>query len=244
MYDEEIIVTERQGVRLIKFNRPRKKNAFNSKMYQNITRILNEDAKNDNIVLTILTGNGDFFSSGNDVMESIQAMNSSENDSPNSAIEKFNNVEKMIDAFIDYPKIIVAVVNGPAIGIGATILPHCDIVYASDKAYFDLPFLKLGLCCEGVSSYFYPRIIGRSKLSEMLYFGEKLSAEEAFKHGLISKIIPNSEINNCIEKLMKYGNLPVEGVKFNKSLIMRDKKRFHDINRDEMKQLADRKSVV
>ncbi|KAL1517356.1 hypothetical protein ABEB36_001127 [Hypothenemus hampei] len=198
----------KNGVRKIQFNRPENKNALNKTMYQDLTEILNKDAQNDDIVITILTGEGEYYSSGNDLKSAF-------NEGLSLAEPK-----SLIQAFIDYPKLLIAVINGPAIGIAATTATLCDIVYASDRAYFSTPFLQLGLCAEGTSSYGYPRILGRSKASECLLLNKKLSATEAYRLGFVAEIIPHNELENFIESLYQYGKLPVGAVKINKNLIM------------------------
>lgn len=129
--------------------------------------------------------------------------------------------KSFVNAFINYPKILIALVNGPAIGIGATMICLCDIVYATENATFSTPFVKLGLCCEGCSSYLYPKIMGKSKASELLLLSEKITAKEAYDFGLISKVIPQNETAAFLDEIKKYGRLSVESVKINKGLMAR-----------------------
>lgn len=204
-----IEVTFESGVRIIKFNRPQKKNSFTPEMYEAVTNTLNLDANNDKVVVTILTGEGDYYSSGNDFsIASSQDMDAA-----------WKTVYNFVEAFILYPKLLIAVVNGPAIGIAATTLALCDVVYASDRATFHTPFIKLGLCAEGCSSYMFPRIMGKSIASEMLLMGRKLNAQEAFKANLISEVVEHNKINELIERLKQYGKLPVNSVKASKALV-------------------------
>ncbi|XP_072396299.1 enoyl-CoA delta isomerase 2-like [Diabrotica undecimpunctata] len=216
----------RDGVKTITLNRPKKKNALNREMYLRIAEIFNEDAKNDEIVVTILTGVGDYFTSGNDLSSASITLD------PDEAIKP---VEDMVQAFINYPKLIICVVNGIAIGIGATIITLCDIVYASDKAAFDTPFLKLGLCVEGTSSLNFPLILGRSLASEVLFLNRRLTAQEALHYGLVSRIIPHNDINRYINDLHKYGKLAVGTVKRNKAAIMANfRQQFTECNKREL----------
>lgn len=143
----------------------------------------------------------------------------------------------MVTAFINYPKIIISVVNGPAIGIAATTAALCDIVYASDRAIFDTPFLKLGLCCEACSSYTFPAILGRSKASEVLLLNHKLTAQEAYLFGFVSKVIPHDQLNEFIIDLHKYGSLSPNSVKLNKKLITRNFTTLNECNNIETKAL-------
>lgn len=199
-------------VRTIKINRPERKNALSLEMYKEITNILTKDMYDHNIVVTIITGVGEYFSSGNDMKAAIETLSDPE--------EKLAIFKTMVETFINYPKMLIAVVNGPAIGIGATLPALCDVVYASNKAFFDTPFVKFGLCLEGAASFTFPFILGRSKASEIIYLNHRLSAEEAYQFGLISDIIPHSQIEEFIEKLHRHGNLPVNGIILNKKLLM------------------------
>lgn len=231
MADNYIILCYRDGVRTITFNRPEKKNALSPSMYQTITRVLTEDATNDKIVVTIITGSGSYFTSGND-LKGLMSEKISVSDS-------LNVVKTMINAFINYPKLLIAVVNGPAIGIGATMTALCDIVYASNKAVFDTPFVNLGLCAEAASSFTFPHVLGKSKAAEVLLLNHKLSAQEAFQFGLISDIIPHSLISKFISGLYKYGKLPVKSLKRNKRLIMANYKPILcECNDREFEQLS------
>nr|CAH7724793.1 unnamed protein product [Callosobruchus chinensis] len=226
----DIIITCQKGVRLIKLNRPNKKNAMNPAMYKQITKLLKEDSSDDNIVITIITANGDYFSSGNDLKSAM--------DGSTDAAQRLSVVEDMVDALISYPKPLIAVVNGPAIGIGATMLALCDVVYASDKATFSTPFVNIGLVAEGTSSYSFPFIMGRSKASEMILFGEKVTAQEAYQFGLVSKIVPSGELDSFIQSLYKYAELPVRVLKANKRLIMQNFKGIlSECNKREIEEL-------
>lgn len=204
-----ILITFENGVRTIKFNRPQKKNALTSEMYETVTRTLNSDAKDDKIVATILTGEGDYYSSGNDFGNlNLQDTEAS-----------WKRVYNFVDAFIKYPKLLIAVVNGPAIGIAATTLALCDVVYASDRATFHTPFIKLGLCAEGCSSYLFPRIMGKSTAGEMLLLGRKLDAQEALRVNFISQVFEHNKLNEWLEGLKQYGKLPVNSVMASKRLV-------------------------
>lgn len=226
-----IIESYKNHVKTIKFNRPERKNAVNLQMYQELTNILNKDALDDNIVITIITGVGEYFSSGNDLKSAMENSVSIDDIADNVEIFK-----KMVNAFVNYPKILIAVVNGPAIGIGATLPSLCDIIYASNKAFFDTPFIKMGLCLEGTCSFSYPFNLGRSKASEMIFLNHRLSAEEAYKFQLISEVIPHSEIDKFIEKLHSHGNIPVKGAIVNKKLLMMNFKNILQESTDKESQ--------
>ncbi|KAJ8953202.1 hypothetical protein NQ318_003241 [Aromia moschata] len=227
-----ILIDHKDGVRTIRLNRPDKKNAMCTSMYRTLTSVLNDDAKDDKVVVTILTGCGGYFTSGNDIKTGLSEDISTET--------RLKIVQDMVTAFIDYPKLLIAIVNGPAIGIGATMAVLCDIIYVTDKALFDLPFVKLGLCAEAASSFTFPYILGRSKASEMLYLNHQLDAREAYHFGLVSKVIPHDQLDNFINELRRYGRLPVNSVKLNKKLVMASLKAIlSECNQREMEQLSE-----
>ncbi|KAF5278135.1 hypothetical protein FQR65_LT03651 [Abscondita terminalis] len=221
-----ILVTVNDGVKIITLNRPRKKNAIDLQMYVELTSILRNDAMNDDIVVTIITGNGEYFSSGNDI--SVRPSTTEE------LIDFVSYFRNFVDALIDYPKLIIAVVNGPAVGVAVTALALMDVVYASDRATFYTPFVRLGICPEACSSYLLPRIMGRSKASELLLLGNKLTAEEAYCANLVSKVIPHDKIPELIKSLFQYKKFNVESMRTCKKLISESLGRdLHAINEKE-----------
>ncbi|XP_035751801.1 enoyl-CoA delta isomerase 2 isoform X2 [Egretta garzetta] len=156
---ETILVTTKNNITKIMFNRPDRKNAINHKMYREIIKAL-EEAGKDDCTIAVITGNGDYYSSGND-------LNNFTNIQPGE-MEKMAKdgallLKEFVGHFIDFPKPLIAVVNGPAIGICVTVLGLCDIVYASDRATFHSPFSQLGQSPEGCSSYLFPKIMGLAK---------------------------------------------------------------------------------
>lgn len=157
------------------------------------------------------------------------------------ALNAFNlRFKNFITALINYPKIIIALVNGPAIGIGVTLLGLCDAAYASNTATFRTPFIKLGLCAEGTSSYLLPRILGRSLATELLFFNRELTAEEALRSGLISRIIPSKELPKFYVSLFELGKLPLESLRRTKRLINYElKEHLHKVNEEECKELRE-----
>lgn len=119
--NETIIETYREGIQIVKYNKPNKKNAIDSNMYKRVINILSNAASDDSISVIVLTGAGDFYSSGNDFSAPVERKSLS------------HTLKEYINAFINFPKLLVAVVNGPAIGIAATTLALCDLVFASES---------------------------------------------------------------------------------------------------------------
>ncbi|KAL2736633.1 hypothetical protein V1477_013142 [Vespula maculifrons] len=211
------------GIQKIILNRPKKRNALSIKMYQEIENILNDSSKNDSINMVVLTGTGDFFTSGNDI-------------SMLYSIENFTSFKNFIDALITFPKLLIAIVNGPAIGIGTTMLGLFDIVYASEKAYFHTPFTKLGLVAEGCSSYTFPKIMGPSKAGDMLYFGYKIDAKEAKEYHLVGTIYKDEE--EVWIYLRKLSQLSIKSIMAIKCLVQKwNKQILLEVNKAEVEEL-------
>ncbi|XP_075224060.1 enoyl-CoA delta isomerase 2-like [Lycorma delicatula] len=239
---EDLKISVDKGIQKIIFNRPKKKNAITSEMYKKITEALNSAAVDDSIIMTVLTGEGDFYSSGNDVMEYISYSPDEYSDFSNFIIEASEVLKNFVSAFIDYPKILVALVNGPAIGIAATTLGLCDIVFASHKAYFSTPFTELGLTAEGCSSFTFPRLLGPRKATEMLYFNHKMCAEEAETLGFVTKVIQHDRLHETVWPILfRYVSLPRESLLSVKHLVRSvDRNALHLANVAECRELEQR----
>lgn len=226
-----ILSTLENGIQKVVLNKPAKKNALSPQMYKELTMLLNESAKNNEVLIFALTANGDFFSSGNDITASMES-------DPTSAE---NTIKELIDTIIMYPKLLIAIVNGPAIGIATTMLGIFDIVYASDKAYFHTPFSSLGLVAEGCSSYTFPRLLGHSKAGDMLYLGYKMNAQEAKQHGLVSKVYNHDSLEEVWNYLNTISTLSSQSILATKRLMSRwNKEILLKVNEEEMKEVKKR----
>jgi enoyl-CoA hydratase/carnithine racemase len=175
----EIALTRDAGIFTIRINRPEKKNALTNAMYTALGDALLEAAQDKAVRVVMFAGCTDIFCSGNDLKDFLSAKGSLK-DLP---------VGRFIEILGNYEKPVVAAVNGAAIGIGTTLLLHCDLVYAGEKARFQMPFASLGLCPEFASSYVLPRLIGHVKAAELLMLGEVLNAEKALDMGLINEVL-------------------------------------------------------
>jgi enoyl-CoA hydratase/carnithine racemase len=179
------IVTERSGSILrIQFNRPSKKNAMTSAMYVAMADILNAAAKDDGVRVVLWHGAGDSFCAGNDLQDFLKNP-MGPGDSPQS---------RLIDALINFEKPIVAAVHGFAIGGGTTMLTHCDFVYASETAKFQMPFINLALVPEFGTSYSIPARIGYLRAAELIQLGQPFDAHRAAELGLVTRIIPEQQL--------------------------------------------------
>ncbi|XP_053211758.1 enoyl-CoA delta isomerase 2-like isoform X2 [Panonychus citri] len=198
---DPLVITNKQGVLTMRLNRPDKKNALLTEMYHQITKTLNDSANDDNVKMIIITGTGDYFSSGNDLTNfQIKPTDDIVKLAKDSALL----LENFVNSFIDFPKPLVAVINGPAFGIMVTTLALCDNVICSDKATFQTPFMSTSQTPEGCSTYTFPRIMGTAKANSMLLFNQPLTAQEALQAGFVSKVIPHEQLNNYLDSWL-YG---------------------------------------
>lgn len=235
---ETLLVTTEDNITTIKLNRPAKKNAITTEMYNEIIAAL-EQASKDDSVLTVFTGAGDFYCSGNDLSNFTKI--------PEGGVELMAKqggelLRKYVKAYIDFPKPLVAVVNGPAVGISVTILGLFDLAYATERATFHTPFSQLGQSAEGCSSYTFPKMMGNAKASELLLFNKKLTAAQACELNLITEVFPDSSFNSEVwTRLKAYAALPPNSLAFSKQLIRSvEKERLHAVNDAEVERLVER----
>ncbi|NWX83719.1 ECI2 isomerase, partial [Nothoprocta ornata] len=235
---ETIIVNTQNNITKITLNRPEMKNAISHEMYREIMKALEEAAKDDSTIV-VITGNGDYYCSGNDLKNFTNI--------PAGEMEKMAEdgaalLRDFVAHFIDFPKPLVAVVNGPAVGISVTLLGLFDIVYASDMATFHTPFSQLGQSPEGCSSYLFPKIMGAAKANEVLLFNKKLTAAEACAHGLVTEVFPNRTFQKEVwARLKAYASLPKNSLAVSKQLLRGvEKEKLHAVNSRECEVLKER----
>ncbi|CAD5111462.1 DgyrCDS773 [Dimorphilus gyrociliatus] len=223
----------------IAFNRPKKYNAITTKMYADLTEILNTAAKDDSVRLVAFTGVGSYYCSGNDLNN---FMGVDPSDISKIAKESGSLLENFVGAFINFPKPLIGLINGPAIGISVTVLGLFDTVYASDKATFSTPFTVLGQTPEGCSSFTFPRIMGNSKATDVLMFNRKLTAAEAEKCNLVSQVFPSESFETeAFEKVKEYSSLPPQSMRYQKDLVRTfDREQLHKVNKMECERLVER----
>ena len=179
------IVQVRNGAVLqIGFNRPERRNAITAAMYSGLADGLRQAADDPATKVVVLHGTPLAFTAGNDLGDFLNNPPASD-DAP---------VMRFLGAIVAFPKPLVAAVNGPAVGVGTTMLLHCDLVYAGDEAQFSLPFASLGLCPEGGSSVLLPALAGYARAAEKLLLGEPFDANEAREMGLVNKVMPAAQV--------------------------------------------------
>jgi len=229
--------TLNDGVYVVTFNRPTVKNAFNSAAYQEIILALEYAKSEPGVHAVVFTGAGDFFSSGNDLRNFQQ--NKDVKDGISAAKQR---LLKFVDAFITFPKPLIAGVNGNAIGIGCTMLAHFDLVYAFEKATFRTPFTELGQTPEACSSVLFPQLLGQRKAYEMLVLGKTFSASE-LNGSFVTEIFPDSKgaVNKALEAAQILANSPQESVINAKRLLKANSiELLQRANSDEVDELGRR----
>ena len=209
---EYIRVTSREGILHVQMNRPEKKNALTRAMYQAMADAILEADREEGIRVILLTGTADCFTSGNDLADFISAKNQRDKELNNPFIPVISRAKKPV----------VAAVGGLAIGIGTTMLLHCDLVYAGTKARFQMPFVNLGLCPELASSLLLPRQIGYQRAAELLLLGEPFDAITARELGLVNAVLPEEELlDAALRKARQLASQPSSSVCLTKALMKR-----------------------
>lgn len=181
----DILIHDEAGVRTITFNRLEKKNSITAGMYAALFDAVDQAAKNPSVRVLVFQGHATVFCAGNDLGDFLQ----------NPPAGQDTPVFRFMHCMAAFSKPVVAAVCGPAVGIGTTLLFHCDLVYAGDNAAFAMPFVNLGICPEFGSTLLAPRMFGYHRAAEALLLGEPLSAETALELGLVNRIVPPSEAN-------------------------------------------------
>lgn len=213
----------------IVFDRADKKNAITNDMYRDANKALVESAENSEVRAVLFKGAGGDFTSGNDMAAFLEM--TAEAEPP---------VLTMLLTLANYPKPVIAAVNGLAVGIGTTMLAHCDYVVAATDARFKMPFVDLGLCPEGGSSFFFPNMMGHSLAAELLILGDIFSAEKAEKVGLINEIAAPADVEATAANVaQRFAVKPPAAVRNAKAMLKSDyQDKLDDIIKQEIYQLV------
>ena len=205
------IVTQRDGgVFAIGFNRPQRRNAITAAMYDALADAFRQAEDDPAVRVVLVHGLPDAFTAGNDLQDFIERPPSTE-DTP---------VFRFLEVMSRAKKPIVAAVTGPAVGIGTTMLLHCELVYAGDNARFQLPFTSLGVVPEFASSHLLPMIAGYQRAAELLLLGEPFDAARAYEAGFVTRVLPAAEVLPAArEAAAKLARLPASSVRLTKELM-------------------------
>ncbi len=210
---QDDIETERvDSALVVRFARPKKKNALTLAMYERMNAALAEAASDKTVRSVVFGSTSDTFTAGNDLGDFMQAP-PTDTDSP---------VMRFITALARFEKPLLAAVDGNAIGLGFTMLLHCDFVYASERAELKAPFVTLGLVPEAASSLLLPLRLGHARAAEVLMLGEPVRAPQALALGLVNAVLPAAELMpRALETAAKLAERPPTALKLTKTL-MRD----------------------
>ncbi|RQH10088.1 enoyl-CoA hydratase [Paraburkholderia dinghuensis] len=207
-----IEITRENGVLTITINRPERKNALTPAMYEAMNEALASAHEDASVRVVLLRGQPGIFTAGNDIEDFLKTPPTG-NDSP---------VMRFLYAIAGAEKPLVASVAGAAVGVGTTLLLHCDMVYAADTASFAMPFAQLGLCAEAASSLLLPRIAGHQLAAEKLLLGEMFDAAEAHRMGFVNRVLPAAELDAFVAaQLAKLVALPASSLHVTKAFMKR-----------------------
>jgi 2-(1,2-epoxy-1,2-dihydrophenyl)acetyl-CoA isomerase len=211
---EHINFAIEEGVAIIQLNRPKVYNSFNRAMALEVQSALDQCAEDKDVRCICITGSGKAFSAGQDLQEIIAE------DGPDLPVILKEHYNPIIERIVAIEKPIVAAINGVAAGAGANIALACDITIAKSSATFIQAFSKIGLIPDSAGTYFLPRIVGRSKAMALAMLGDKVTAEDAEKMGMIYKVVQDELFEDDIKKVcLKLAKMPTLGLGLTKRAI-------------------------
>lgn len=219
----EILVSNAGGLLELRMNRPEKKNALTQAMYAELAQRLVEANADPDTKAVLVASNGQTFCAGNDIGDFM-----SHGVSANSSVMKF------LEALATFEKPIVASVQGPAIGVGATMLLHCDLVYASEAAKLRMPFVGLGLVPEAASSLLLPARVGLAVASEIVLLGAWIDAPRAAELRLVNAVVPAAELDTVARaRATELTKLPPNALRTARKLLRGDPTAIQERMREE-----------
>lgn len=224
-----IITKENKGVLTIILNRFDKKNAITNTMYQQLCQHFSYAKSNDNIRCILIHGNDHCFTAGNDLQDFIES-------TQGGSLAALDFVQILSE----FNKPIVAAVAGAVVGIGTTLLLHCDMVIAANNAKFKLPFTQLGLCPEAGSSLLLTQLVGQNKAFELMVLGDTFSAEQAHQYGIANQVCSPDELLNIGEKVATtIAHLPSDAVMTSRKLIRQStQSQLSDVIKNEIEEFS------
>lgn len=204
----EITSTRVGQTQVIRFNRPEKMNAITRDMYAGLTTALNDAAGDFGVRAVVITSEGDHFTAGNDIKDFMA----------NPPTEESSEVARFLASLLEFPKPLIAAVKGNAIGVGTTMLLHCDIVIASPNTNFSMPFTSLGLVPEAGATKLFPELVGYQRAARIFMTGDSFSADKAKEMGLVETITSDSE-KVAMEIAEQIGQQPPQAIINTKALM-------------------------
>ncbi|MBM3703806.1 MAG: enoyl-CoA hydratase [Actinobacteria bacterium] len=215
MSTSDISISRDQGVLALGLNRPQKLNSITREMYATLAREINGANGDDEIGSVLIYGEGDDFTSGNDLNDFLEHPPTGD-ESP---------VWHFLTAIRDFSKPLVAAISGRAVGVGVTMLFHCDYVIAGRNSKLSMPFVNLGLVPEAGSSYLLPLIAGHQRAAEMFMLGEVFSAQRGYEAGFINEVVDEEEVAvRAGERAKHLADQPRTAIRETKRLLRQDHK--------------------
>ncbi|MEN0088370.1 MAG: crotonase/enoyl-CoA hydratase family protein [Pseudomonadota bacterium] len=227
---DHILTEAKHGVLTLRMNRADKKNALTSAMYDALSDGLDRAAADDDLRCAVILGSGGVFCAGNDIGDFIKAASSPEGMKPTL---------RFLDTLARFPKPLVAGVDGVAVGVGTTMLMHCDMVVATSRSMFQTPFVDLGLVPEAGSSWLAPRIMGHQNAFALLGLGEKFLADDALRVGLLNTIILDAEAE-AMDRAEALAAKPPEALRISRDLVRGDRTELYARMDEEAKLFGER----
>jgi enoyl-CoA hydratase/carnithine racemase len=208
-----LLTEDRDRVRLLTFNRPDRANAFNEELYHAAADALRAAATDDDVAVVVFTGAGKAFCAGTDLLEMAETVD--------GTATSRDGFPAFVDVLQEFPKPLLAAVNGAAVGLGFTMLAHCDIVFVSDQARLLAPFTNMGVAPEAASSYLLPRRMGRQRASVSLFTSDWISAEEAVATGLaVQQCRPESLVDDTMKLATRVATKSLPSLMATKRLLL------------------------
>ncbi|MGN0924986.1 enoyl-CoA hydratase [Ectopseudomonas mendocina] len=226
---EHLLIERDGGLLTLRMHRPDKKNALTRAMYAGMAETLDQAERDPSVRVVLLTGGEDCFTSGNDVADFIQA--------PPSGLN--SEVFHFMRALFDFSKPVVAAVAGPAVGIGTTLLLHCDLVYVARGAQLKMPFVNLGLCPEYGSSLILPRLLGHARAAELLLLGQAFTGEQAAAWG-----IANQALDDGAATLSKAREMALRFLQLAPSAVVDSKRLIRAPGREELRRVIEEEGAL
>src|SRR5215207_3336811 len=212
-----LLTEHRDRARLLTFNRPDRANAFNEELYHAAADALRAAATDDDVAVVVFTGAGKAFCAGTDLLEMAETVDAGVFGGTTSR----SGFPAFVDQLQEFPKPLLAAVNGAAVGLGFTMLAHCDIVVVSDNARLLAPFTNMGVAPEAASSYLLPRRMGRQRASVSLFTSEWISAEDAVATGLaVQQCLPESLVDDTMELATRIASKSLPSLMATKRLLL------------------------
>jgi enoyl-CoA hydratase/carnithine racemase len=213
---ETIELIREERIAILYLNRPEVLNALNETMKNELIYALKETEEDDEIRVIILTGRGRAFCAGADLNRFIEIQ---KNDKGHRKKSRFGSVD-FPRAFTQYPKPIIAAINGPAYGFGFTVTLTCDIRLASERAKFSCAFVRIGVTPEFCSTFFLPRLIGYGKAAELIFTARPFDAHEALEIGALNQVFPHQNLMSEAKKMAKQiASMPPPAVQKSKEIL-------------------------